>query len=68
MCDSSEGCECKCDCGTAPLSGEEYSGPDCGCDPDYCYSQEYTEVSREGGKEGGREGEKRAYICTSCYN
>ena len=53
MCDSSEGCECKCDCGTAPLSGEEYSGPDCGCDPDYCYSQEYPEVSREGGKEGG---------------
>ena len=49
MCDSTEGCECKCDCGTAPLSGEEYSGPDCGCDPDYCYSQEYTEVSREGG-------------------
>ena len=53
VCDSSEGCECKCDCGTAPLSGEEYSGPDCGCDPDYCYSQEYPEVSREGGKEGG---------------
>ena len=50
MCDSSEGCECMCDCGTAPLSGEEYSGPDCGCDPDYCYSQEYPGVSREGGR------------------
>ena len=31
--------------GTAPLSGEEYSGPDCGCDPDYCYNTNYPNVS-----------------------
>ena len=48
VCSSENGtCECKCDCGTAPLSGEEYSGPDCGCDPDYCYNTNYPNVSRE---------------------
>ena len=51
---SSDGemCGCKCACGTAPLSQKQYSGDDCGCDPDNCYNEIYPSVSwrREGGR------------------
>ncbi|CAI8031491.1 Integrin beta-6 [Geodia barretti] len=40
MCDG-EKCDCDCECGAAPLSGQQYSGDDCGCDPDNCYNEQY---------------------------
>ena len=44
VCTSTGGCSCNCECEIAPASKKPYSGHDCGCDPDYCYSEQYPEV------------------------
>ena len=42
---NTERCECTCKCNTAPKSGQPYFGTGCQCDPDYCYNEDYHNVS-----------------------